>query len=416
MQTDLKYSLHKMKNYLQENNIKLQDAVVIINFNLVPKNSSTPTPDGTKPEPSSAYIFVKTSGNTNDWYELDFKEGGNISRLSREDEPILLPPLSSPRNHYIRTDTKETVMLRGGMIPHFWFAPEAIVLQNIDGVLSRMKEMRLNWVVIPWNSGFAENEHYVEKLINTVRLAKQKYGLRVQLDLHSRGMKKYPDDLYNAVQIIVLDSQVKDDWNKLLSDPNTAFWLEICVDIFTVLSEAETQSSGGPPSFFNPILNETAEIIRAKLNNPNKVIAYTGGKNGWAGDASELKDKKRDLHENAIVVHPYKTAPADQNNRDVPESYRPDIRGYAQDVQKNGWNLTVGEFGWYDWKFNFEYMKDCIAFFETNNICYAFSGFSGHHDDTVPEGRMFIDEQAKELSPFGEMLNELLKPYIPRLP
>ena len=78
--------------------------------------------------------------------------------------------------------------------------------------------------------------------------------------------------------------------------------------------------------------------------------------------------------------------------------------------------LTVGEFGWYDWKFNFEYMKDCIAFFETNNICYAFSGFSGHHDDTVPEGRMFIDEQAKELSPFGEMLNELLKPYIPRLP
>ena len=102
-------------------------------------------------------------------------------------------------------------------------------------------------------------------------------------------MKKYPDDLYNAVQIIVLDLQVKDDWNKLLSDPNTAFWLEICVDIFTVLSEAETQSSGGPPSFFNPILNETAEIIRAKLNNPNKVIAYTGGKNGWAGDASELK-------------------------------------------------------------------------------------------------------------------------------
>ena len=109
---------------------------------------------------------------------LTSKEGGNISRLSREDEPILLPPLSSPRNHYIRTDTKETVMLRGGMISHFWFAPEAIVLQNIDGVLSRMKEMRLNWVVIPWNSGFAENEHYVEKLINTVRLAKQKYGFK----------------------------------------------------------------------------------------------------------------------------------------------------------------------------------------------------------------------------------------------
>src|SRR3990172_4925624 len=92
-------------------------------------------------------------------------ENGQLRQMTKEEEPLLMPPLSAPDHRFIRTDTGEQVMLRGANIPDFTFAPRAINIELIDRSFFEFKKMGGNHIVIPWNARFADDSEYTNKLI-----------------------------------------------------------------------------------------------------------------------------------------------------------------------------------------------------------------------------------------------------------
>jgi len=79
---------------------------------------------------------------------------GELRQVTKEEEPLLMPLLSSPDHRFIRTDTGEQVMLRGGHIVNTVFAPSKVDVAQIDGILQGLSNIGANWVVFQWNSGF----------------------------------------------------------------------------------------------------------------------------------------------------------------------------------------------------------------------------------------------------------------------
>ena len=94
-------------------------------------------------------------------------ENGILRQMTKEEEPLLMAPLSAPDHRFIRTDTGEQVMLRGANILYFTFGPEAYAQRELlNRELEALKYMGGNYVVFNWNSGFVEDSVYVNRLVN----------------------------------------------------------------------------------------------------------------------------------------------------------------------------------------------------------------------------------------------------------
>ena len=243
----------------------------------------------------------------------------------------------------------------------------------------------------------------LNKLIETLKLAKSKYGFRVQLDLWARGIED-PSNPYSGDHIEEVDNRITDDWNKLLSNPETAFWMGRTVDIFNVISEPTLNIQGqNHPSFFDPVLRDTGELIRNRINNPNAIIGYSAGRWCWAGDADELLGHNRSEldPEITINIHPSRLD-------FISEDTRSDPRKCAKELQQEGFNISVGEFGWRDWNLNREYVEDALRYFEEHKISYAVVGAIGGYaympSRGPDDGELFMDYYGQVLSPYGEYL------------
>ena len=339
-------------------------------------------------------------------------ENGILRQMTKEEEPLLMAPLSAPDHRFIRTDTGEQVMLRGVNLQHLnwgqfsWNKPERAL-----NVLKGIKEMGANYVVIMWNSGLIEDPVYMESLLNALEYAHNGLGLRVQLDLVSRGLSN-PNDPYSDTEtgIRILDEQVTKDWKKLLADSEVALRIGRTVDIFNIISEPANPKISGKQSFFDPVLKDSCQVIRSSLNNPNAICGYSAGRWGWAGDADELLGHQRsELGDNITInIHPYRLD-------FISEDTRSDPRKYADKLQQNGFNISVGEYGWWDWVLNPGLVEELIAFFEKQKISYALFGSGGVYEvnnyEPGDQAMLFMDYEGKELSPVGEYVKQFWSQY-----
>src|SRR3989344_3010510 len=237
-QTDLKRQIEEINNQLPEN--EKNRAIIVING----EDSS---------QPQITQIAIRSNLPIEKRYLL---ENGTLRQMLKEEEPLLMAPLSAPDHRFIRTDTGEQVMLRGVNLQHLnwgqfsWNKPERAL-----NVLKGIKEMGANYVVIMWNSGLIEDPVYIESLLNALEYAHNGLGLRVQLDLVSRGLSN-PNDPYSDTETGIrnLDEQVTKDWKKLLADSEVALRIGRTVDIFNIISEPANLKISGKQSFFDPVL------------------------------------------------------------------------------------------------------------------------------------------------------------------
>jgi hypothetical protein len=102
-----------------------------------------------------------------------------------------------------------------------------------------LKDWGGNFVVVDFNSGFLGDPTYVQNLVEGLEYARS-LGLRVELVLHSRGMK----DQDTPQQILAADGRLIQDWEGLLSDPDRSARIAHCVDIFGILSEPQYNRVG----------------------------------------------------------------------------------------------------------------------------------------------------------------------------
>ena len=333
-------------------------------------------------------------------------ENGQLRQMTKEEEPLLMPLLSAPDHRFIRTDTGEQVMLRGANIPDFTFAPRAINIELIDRSFFEFKKMGGNHIVIPWNAGFADDSEYTNKLIGALKLAKLKYGFRVQLGLHSRGMRD-DNDPYSGRIIEVMDNQIEKDWNKLLSSPETAFWVGRTVDIFTLISEPQFNPQGGRQlSFYDPVLSQACDTIRSSVNNQQAICSFSAGLWSSTSDATELIGKEWTIPESTINLHPYRMMPEGDIS--------PNLLDYAETLQKQGINILVEEFGGIDWATNPEYVYKALDYFEKHKISYSVWALVGGWDDEDigGKGSLFKGYGTYEWSPPAEYLAELWSQHL----
>jgi len=395
-QEELKSQIEEINNQLPENEKK--SAIIVINGEALNSNQAEVT-----------QIAIRSNLPIEKRYLL---ENGTLRQMLKEEEPLLMPPLSAPDHRFIRTDTGEQVMLRGVNLQHLnwgqfsWNKPERAL-----NVLKGIKEMGANYVVIMWNSGLIEDPVYIESLLNALEYAHNGLGLRVQLDLVSRGLSN-PNDPYSDTEtgIRILDEQVTKDWKKLLVDSEVALRIGRTVDIFNIISEPANPKISGKQSFFDPVLNDSCQVIRSSLNNPNAICGYSAGRWGWAGDADELIGHQRsELGDNITInLHHYRL-------EGISEDTRSDPRKYADKLQQNGFNISVGEFGWSDWVLNPDLPKDLIIYFEENKISYAVWGLVGGYftDSGNPgdAGVLINDYGGVGLSPVGEYVKQFWSQY-----
>lgn len=390
------------------NNLELKSQLELIKQQVNQSNNNTIVVNN-----GQVSQVIETDKIYNNVISRYFWENGSLRQMTKEEEPLLMAPLSAPDHRFIRTDTGEQVMMRGVHILHFSWSPEVINVDvdSMENLLNGVKEMGANYIVMQWNSGFVDNPDYVNKLVDTLKLAKNKYGFRVQLDLWARGLEGTTPD-----HIEIVDSQITDDWRKLLSNPETAFWIGRTVDIFTVISEPTHNIQGqGNPSFFDPVLSETSEVVRSSINNPNAIIGYSAGRWGWAGDADELlgHDRSELGKEITINIHPYRYSGSGEGEL-ISKDSRSDPKDYVIKLQDAGWNISVGEYGWLDWKQDPDYLKKLFRFFEDNKISYAVFGTGAGYNTTDfdGEGFLFSDTFGGQLSPTGEYIKDFWSQYI----
>src|SRR3990167_765797 len=242
-QEELKSQIEEINNQLPEN--EKNRAIIVINGEALNSNQAEVT-----------QIAIRSNLPIEKRYLL---ENGTLRQMLKEEEPLLMAPLSAPDHRFIRTDTGEQVMLRGVNLQHLnwgqfsWNKPERAL-----NVLKGIKEMGANYVVIMWNSGLIEDPVYIESLLNALEYAHNGLGLRVQLDLVSRGLSN-PNDPYSDTEtgIRILDEQVTKYWKKLLVDSEVALRIGRTVDIFNIISEPANPKISGKQSFFDPVLKDS---------------------------------------------------------------------------------------------------------------------------------------------------------------
>lgn len=398
----LKTVLTDIKEKLRMQNVEPAQTVVVINgpdySNFVP----TAIPNASEANPYITGIAVDNIIKKRPiWYSLD-----KFQPLENEKLPVLSPPLSSEHGRYIRTDNGEEVINRGAGLVDFKFRPNSFHHENVSGNLKALKKMGGTAVAIGLNAEYLTDEFYIYNLIETLRLAKERYGFRIMLEISDRGLSN-PADPYSSERIRVVDEQIVTDWKNLLSNQEFAFWAGRTVDIFNIISEP---NSG---SVYNPNLEQASNVIRNAINNPynNEIVGFSGGGIiGWNSDALDLVGKEWNEPQSTVVVHPYLL------------DNRPDITTYAQQLKNEGKNITIGEFGWKDWQMNPEWTRSTIRFFEKKKISYFVFGLTGgyptsesdinsDYEVTTSGGELFYDYRGNNLSPIGEALRDIWSEY-----
>src|SRR3989344_8738437 len=389
-QEELKSQIEEINNQLPENEKK--SAIIVINGEALNSNQAEVT-----------QIAIRSNLPIEKRYLL---ENGTLRQMTKEEEPLLMPPLSAPDHRFIRTDTGEQVMLRGANILYFTFGPEAYAQRELlNRELEALKYMGGNYVVFNWNSGFVADPDYVSRLVKALEYAKNVYGFRVTLDLTIRGLGDQNDPYSGmAKQILTVDEQLIEDWKTLLKDKDIALRIGKVVDVFTVVGEPVYNAQGGRLSLYDPILSQTCNTIRSAVNNPKAICAFSGGEWGWASDATELIGKEWTVPESTINLHPYRGMPVGDIS--------PNILDYAKTLQNQEVNLSIGEFGWEDWEKNLEYVKKGLQFFEDNHINYSVWGLLGGYEEGTnnsgDRGVLLIGYDPNQiiLSPVGEYMKE----------
>src|SRR3989344_5479707 len=358
-QEELKSQIEEINNQLPENEKK--SAIIVINGEALNSNQAEVT-----------QIAIRSNLPIEKRYLL---ENGTLRQMTKEEEPLLMAPLSAPDHRFIRTDTGEQVMLRGANILYFTFGPEAYAQRELlNRELEALKYMGGNYVVFNWNSGFVADPDYVSRLVKALEYAKNVYGFRVTLDLTIRGLGDQNDPYSGmAKQILTVDEQLIEDWKTLLKDKDIALRIGKVVDVFTVVGEPVYNAQGGRLSLYDPILSQTCNTIRSAVNNPKAICAFSGGEWGWASDATELIGKEWTVPESTINLHPYRGMPVGDIS--------PNILDYAKTLQNQEVNLSIGEFGWEDWEKNPEYVHKALDFFEEHKISYSVWALVGGWDD-----------------------------------
>jgi hypothetical protein len=103
---------------------------------------------------------------------------------------ILMPELevSTDKSSEFIADGKE-VILRGAVAPHFIQDGRRVGgLPQFKKDVQTLKSWNGNFVSVVWNSGYIGDNFYVESLMSALEFARS-LGLRVELVLHSRGLK-----------------------------------------------------------------------------------------------------------------------------------------------------------------------------------------------------------------------------------
>jgi len=207
-----------------------------------------------------------------------------------------------------------------------------------------------------------------------------------------------------------LDEQIQQDWANLFKNEEVAFWIGRTVDVFNIIGEPSRDKYDPNPSFFDPVLKDSCQVIRSSLNNPNAICGYSAGRWGWAGDADELLGHQRsELGDNITInIHHYRL-------EGISEDTRSDPRKYADKLQQNGFNISIGEYGWWDWVLNPGLVEELIAFFEKQKISYALFGSGGVYEvnnyEPGDQAMLFMDYEGKELSPVGEYVKQFWSQY-----
>ena len=334
-------------------------------------------------------------------------ENGMIRLVAKEQWASSMAPLSVQKEKFIRTDTGKPVMLRGAQLLQFGWSPEVPYLkEKAMSALDALKEMGGNYVVIQWNSGFVDNPAYLQMLVEALEYAKDTLGFRVQLDLIARGLGD-PNDPYSAMdkQIKVLDEQVVTDWKNLLKDPVTRSRIGRVVDIYNIISEPLKNADGTQASISNPVFGEACTAIREAVNNSNAICGKSP--RYFASDPSELLGKTAEEAEVTINLHPYL----------LDDLSRKNILDYAEDLQKLGYALSVGEFGWWDFLQHPDEVNKQIDLFTKLGIPYSFWGLVGGYNSTnEPYGfatllLKYEGDYQVSLSPVGKWVQNYWKDH-----
>lgn len=283
--------------------------------------------------------------------------------------------------------------MRGAVAPHFIqdgrrvgglpkFKRDVEILKSWDG----------NFVSVVWNSGYTSDTFYVESLVSALEFARS-LGLRVELVLHSRGLKTVSGGEITNQEIRIVNDQLINDWAALLGN-TSATRIAKSVDMYGILSEPVNNADGGTATWEQtfPVFDKACNTIRSKISNDNAICAYSGL--GWAGDARGLLQIKPTRSNVAIEIHPYQP----QWN----ETRFPD---YVVQLNPIGYNILVGEIGWNN---DPAFVRQQVEFLKANGISFAFWAIVGGRTET---DRLLIDQPNGTAIPtaLGVIAQEALK-------
>lgn len=254
---------------------------------------------------------------------------------------------------FVERDGNE-MRLKGAVASHFVYDTDNYY-RAYGGDIDRLSRIGANFVSIQWNSGFFDNPVYIQKLLEGIQYAKSK-GLRVELTLHSRGIKQRKPWVQEN-QIEIADNSVISDWQNLIACPGAVDTLKV-VDVFSPLAEPQKASTGNNATWaeWKPIAVEVINLIRNQVEQ-NATCLISGAEFGSKAREGIVDSLPVNT---GIEIHPYRWT-FDK------EDYRTTIaEAKGRDVL-----VMAGEIGFED---DPEYVRQQIDFFRQNGVSFAWFG------------------------------------------
>jgi hypothetical protein len=213
-----------------------------------------------------------------------------------------------------------------------------------------LKDWGGNFVVVDFNSGFLGDPTYVQNLVEGLEYARS-LGLRIELVLHSRGMK----DQDTPQQILAADGRLIQDWEGLLSDPDRSARIAHCVDIFGILSEPQYNRVGKKLDWdeWLAMAQKICLAIRSKIAR-DSICAISG--TDKAANARKALNHPPDLGNVTVEIHAYLGC----------EFTNPSLTSWRVLTHKVMYH--IGEIGYGDNPF---YLKAQLEFIRQNKLSFA---------------------------------------------
>lgn len=267
----LKQKLSEIKEQLHGQNLYKESMVIVINGPDFSNGNPTLRLDFSDTNPDVTGI-IDNSSTIQNWYVINDDDSKELVRLRSEQEPKLLPPLLVQNGKYIRTDSREEVMMRGyhyGTDQKTWFAVEPELTQA-------KYEGGVNFIAFDLDINTINNKISMQKLAKYLAYVRNRLGFRIVVTTGWKG-----DD---ALQV---DDTIADNWRSLLEfqDQNNIFLngnnfgalAQRAIDICSLRSEPNDKST-----VFNLNYKTAADEVRRILGN-NTIIGLTPG--NWFGDS-----------------------------------------------------------------------------------------------------------------------------------